>query len=99
MNTQTKRSDLTQTDDRRGVWMRGLWMLVLAVLFELGKVVLFVAALVQFLWLLVNRERNEPIADFGAELATWQGQVTRYLTGATEARPFPFARWGEVETR
>ena len=97
MNTQTERSDIARTDDRRQVWMRGVWMLVLAVLFELGKVVLFVATLVQFLWLLFNRERNRPIADFGDQLAVWQGQVTRYLTGATEARPFPFAKWGEVD--
>ena len=80
----------------RNIWMRGLWMLVMAILFELGKTVLAVIALVQFVWMLVNKQKNQPIADFGVELGEWQGQVTRFLTGATEARPFPFAKWGEV---
>ena len=83
-------------EPERNTWMRGLWMLIFALFFELAKTVLAVLTLVQFIWMLVNKQKNQPIADFGAELAEWQGQVTRYLTASTEARPFPFAKWGEV---
>lgn len=81
----------------RAIWMRGLWVLLMAVLFELSKIVLFVSAVVQFGWQVINKEKNRPIADFGVELAKWQGAAVRFMTGASEARPFPFARWGAVE--
>ena len=97
MNSEIRKAEVIGTDDRRNIWMRGLWMVVFAVLFEVGRVVLWVLAAVQFVWMLVNREKNQPIADFGAELGRWQMQASRYLTARTEARPFPFAKWGEVD--
>lgn len=68
-------------------------MLVFALLFELGKSVMAVGALFQFVWMLVKGERNRPIADFGADLGAWLGQVARFLTGASEDKPFPCAPW------
>lgn len=76
------------------VWMRGLWMLVLALLFGIGEFVLLVAAVLQFLWLLFGKERNEPIAEFGRDLSDWLARIALFQAGTTEERPFPFTRWG-----
>ncbi len=84
-------------DTDNNVWMRGLWMLILAVLFGLGETVLVIAAVIQFLWLLFGKEKNQPVADFGKDLADWLAKVTLFQTGATEAKPFPFARWGSTD--
>lgn len=81
-------------DEDDNVWLRGLWMLILALLFELGRVILWVTAILQFLWLLFAREKNEYIADFGKDLADWLARIALYNTGASEDRPFPFAKWG-----
>ncbi|HHC29500.1 MAG TPA: DUF4389 domain-containing protein [Rhodobacterales bacterium] len=81
--------------DTKAVWMRGVWMLVFALLFEVGRTILAISALLQFLWLLFAKEKNRPIADFGEDLSDWMARVTRFQTGASEARPFPFARWGK----
>ena len=78
-----------------GIWMRGLWMIVLAFLFGLGETILVVVALVQWLWMLFTKEKNGFLVDFGADLATWLRDVARFQTGATEDKPFPWARWGE----
>ena len=78
-------------------WMRGLWMVVLAILFGVGQSILFLAAVLQFLWLVFAKEKNEPIAEFGKELADWLARVALFQTGATEDKPFPFARWGAEE--
>ena len=64
-------------DDGKSIWLHGLWLVVMLILFEVSKVVLFVAALVQFGWRVFNQEENQPIADFGAELAAWQGATTQ----------------------
>lgn len=89
--------DTKRADGSKAIWMHGLWLVVMAVLFQVSKVVLFVSALVQFGWQLFKHERNRPIAEFGVELAEWQAAAARFLTGASTARPFPFAKWGAVE--
>lgn len=81
-------------DEPENPWMRGLWMVVLAILFGVGQSILLIAAVLQFLWLVFGKEKNEHIADFGKELADWLARVALFQTGATEDKPFPFARWG-----
>lgn len=84
-------------DAENNVWMRGLWMLILGILFEFARALLWIAAVLQFLWLLFAKEKNQPIADFGKDLADWLDRVTRFQTGSTEEKPFPFAKWGKSE--
>ena len=84
-------------DEPESPWMRGLFMLIFAALFELGKVLLLVGPVLQFLWLLFAKEKNAHIAGFGRDLSDWFARVTRFQSGATEEKPFPFARWGESE--
>lgn len=81
-------------DDDENPWLRGLWMLVLAILFELGRAILWFTAVLQFLWLLFAKEKNTYIADFGKDLADWLARITLYVSGASDDRPFPFAPWG-----
>ena len=75
-------------------WIRGLQMLVFAVLLEVAQWLLLVAALLQFLWLLFAKERNAHIAEFGDSLSKWLAGAARFQTAATEDKPFPWRRWG-----
>jgi len=77
-----------------GVWMRGLMMLILAILYKLAGTVLMVVALVQFLWMLFAKEKNTLLMGFGEDLGNWLADAARFLSGATEDKPFPWAKWG-----
>lgn len=79
---------------RKAPWVRGLHMLILALLFALAEAVLWVATILQFGWILLAGERNERIAGFGEDLADWVARCTRFQTGATEDKPYPWGRWG-----
>jgi len=81
-------------DEPENPWMRGLWMVILAILFGVGEFILVVAAVFQFLWLIFAKEKNQNIADFGKDLADWLARIALFQTGTTEDKPFPFARWG-----
>lgn len=87
-------SDWEIEDEFENPWVRGLWMLVLAILFGVGQSILLLGAVLQFLWLIFGKEKNENIAAFGKDLADWLARVALFLTGSTEEKPFPFARWG-----
>jgi Flp pilus assembly protein TadB len=79
---------------RDGIWMRLLWMIVVGALFMVARSVLFIGAALQFIFILVTRERNQRIADFGDSLADWLDKAARYLVAATEDKPFPWTAWG-----
>lgn len=77
-----------------GIWIRGLMMLILALMFALAETVLAVLAVIQFLWMLFAKEKNALLMDFGADLGKWLADVARFQSGATEEKPFPWAKWG-----
>lgn len=79
--------------ERRSIWLRGLWMLVLVILVRIASIVLTAAALLQFGWMLFARRRNDHIAAFGERLARWMATATRYLTARDERLPFPWEPW------
>ena len=84
-------------DDRsvpEAIWMRGLFMIVFGLLFALAETVLWVVALVQFLWMLFAKEKNELLTEFGVDLGKWLARVAKFQTGATEDKPFPWDKWG-----
>ena len=75
------------------VWLRGLWMIVLGILFEVAKTVLIVTAVIQFFWLLLSGEKNAFIKDFGQSLSDWMAKTAKFQTGVSEEKPFPWTAW------
>ena len=80
-----------EPDDQAGnIWMRGLYMLILAILFGFAEMILVVMAILQFLWMLFSKEKNEFLAGTGETIGAWLADVSRFQTGATEEKPFPW---------
>ena len=80
----------------RDVWMRGLFMLLFIIALRVGQWLLNFLAIVQFIWLLAAREPNQFIARFGNSLSTWLAEIGRFLTCATEDKPFPWRPWPDA---
>lgn len=87
-------TDTTAASRNQAVWLRGLAMLIFAVLLYIAIWVLMAATLLQFLWMLFAGERNRPIADFGDSLSKWLAATARFQSGASEDKPFPWSAWG-----
>ena len=80
-------------DMPENIWMRGLYMILLAVLFGFAEAILGLMALVQFGWMLFAKEKNTFIADVGTDLGRWMAAVVDFQTGRTEDKPFPWDSW------
>ena len=80
----------------RPLWKRGLLMLLFVIAFGLAQMLLNALAIVQFVWLLVKREPNQPVAGFGMSLSKWLADVAQFLTCATDERPFPWRSWPQA---
>ena len=78
-------------------WKRGLIMLVLIFGFGVIQGLLYLTAVVQFVWLLIAKERNGLLAGFGNSLAVWLAETARFLCCATDEKPFPWRSWPRAD--
>lgn len=83
--------------DWTAVWIRGLFMLLLALAFGVSQSVIWLTAIVQFLWLLFSHEPNKVLARFGKSLSLWMAQTAQFLTCASETKPFPWSVWPQAD--
>ncbi len=51
----------------------------------------FALALLQMIVTAVAGQRNPQLAAFGSRIGAWMAEILRYLTGATDIKPFPLA--------
>jgi len=82
--------DAPETPSR---WQRLIPMVILLVCLSLAESIYYVLALVQFIWAMIEGKPNARLASFGASLAEWVRVDGRYLSYASEEKPFPWAAW------
>ncbi len=88
MEAQTK----TNLGDK-GTWIRLIYMLLFAVIFNVAELVTGVVVVVQFLFKLLTGKANEQLRSFGHRVATYFQQIIAFLTYQTEDMPYPFGAW------
>ena len=74
-------------------WKRGAFMFAFMFLFGMGQSLLYMTAVIQFFWLLFANEPNGLLLRFGTSLALWLADAARFLSCASETKPFPFTDW------
>ncbi len=82
---------------KRHIWVRGLYMLLMVILFHLAEALLWVVAVVQFVLALLRDAPNDRLVTFGRSLSRYVQQIAAFLTFASEAMPFPFSDWPSGE--
>jgi hypothetical protein len=75
----------------KDTWLRFVYLVVFGVAFYLSILLTFATSIFQFLAKLFGGSSFAGMAEFGSNLADYQAQVTRFLTFASDDKPFPFA--------
>jgi len=81
------------TKDSDNIWIRGAFMLLFGFIYSAAEMVMLVVVITQFLFVAFTKEKNEKVLTFGADLSEFLYQVFRFLTFASDKRPFPFTEW------
>lgn len=82
----------TQSSPHKSVWMRGLMMVLIAVLIGAAQSLLLLMTVVQFVLMLVDKGTPNPqIAKFGETVGTWLAKAALFQTAKSENKPWPFA--------
>jgi hypothetical protein len=76
----------------KAIWMRLLYMVLVAIMSGLAQTALHLMALVQFIVLLTGKgQRNDQIAAFGKAMGEWQANAARFQTAESEDKPWPWS--------
>jgi len=81
------------TSPRASLWMRLLWMVVVAILMGAAQWVLNLLGLVQLVIMATSKGApNAELAGFGKRLGVWMAKAARYQAADSEERPWPWSR-------
>jgi hypothetical protein len=83
-------SDLEKNVKQKSTWVRLFFMLVLAFLYGLSRIVIAAVVVIQFFYVLLTGETKDELKSFGHSLAIYSYEVIDYLTFNTDEKPFPF---------
>lgn len=89
MATETRATTVSRTE----ILKRFLVTLVCMIFFEVLKLIVQVAVLFQYGYLLVARKRSEPLRTYCNVLSQYGYRLLRYATLNDNRRPFPFAEF------
>ena len=87
----TENSDVP--GNTRNIWIRAIFMLLMALALHVCITVLFFVTIIQFLMTLLNDTPNVRLVSFGRSMGSYLRQIVNFLTFATEEIPFPFSEW------
>lgn len=77
----------------RNIWIRALFMLLMALAYQVSGTVLCIVTVIQFLIMLLNDRPNARLVSFGRSMGRYLQQIVNFLTFASEDIPFPFNDW------
>ena len=78
------------TSPRKKTAERGVQMLTIGFMMNIGLTIIGFLALIQFFWILFPNERNGFIADLGVTIREWYSEAILFLLANSENKPFPW---------
>ena len=89
-------SDISNNLKNPNQWVRILYMVLFAIVFQVSTVVLWLVVVVQALSALITGSPNDNVKGLAASLSQFIYDIVRFLSYGTEDKPFPFQSWPEV---
>jgi hypothetical protein len=93
MNNEQIKSNLTSSKH----WLRLLFMLVFGAVLQVASIIMWGLVIAQFIFSLITGEDNAQLRKFGHSLSIYIFDTLKFLTYASEEKPFPFADWPKVD--
>ena len=77
--------------------MRGVFMVLFLIAYNIVEFLILLAALFQFVAVLFTGRVNETVLRLGNNLSLFALETFQYLTFNSNLRPFPFSPWPDEE--
>ena len=80
-----------------GIWMRGVFMVLFLIAYNIVEFLILLVALFQFVAVLLTGRVNQTVLRLGNNLSFFALETFQYLTFNSNLRPFPFSPWPDEE--
>ena len=77
--------------------LRVLWMLLFFVVWQVAEIALWLIALVQLIRHAITGSPCNRLREWGDSLSRYAQQVARFMTYASEEKPWPLAAWPQAQ--
>jgi hypothetical protein len=77
-------------------WLRLIFMLLFAAILQLASIIMWILVIAQFIFSLITGEDNPNLRKFGHSLSIYIFDTLKFLTYASEEKPFPFSDWPQA---
>lgn len=74
-------------------WLRGLLIILFAILYGVAEFIVWVLVVLQFGSHLITGEPMPRLSAFARGLNAYVYQILQFITYRSDARPFPFSAW------
>jgi len=74
-------------------WLRLIFMILFAIVNYIVQYVIWLIAIVQFIFSAVTGKPNQNLLTFSQSLTAYSYQMIRYLAYCIDDKPFPFGSW------
>lgn len=75
--------------------MRIVFTIMLSMMMGVAQTILGLLVVIQLIIIALNKgAKNENLADFGTDLGVWMAKAVRYMTAASNVKPWP---WSELD--
>ena len=79
--------------EMNGILTKLLYLVLFVIVFWVCLFILAAVVIFQFVYHLLNGEKHDDVTRFAGHFSTYLGQISAYLTLASEHKPFPFENW------
>lgn len=80
-------------------WIRLVYILLFAVAWQVTELLLVALIILQIAARILAGKPDERLAGFGNSLSQYAWQIGRFVTGASEEKPWPFMEWPEANAQ
>ena len=78
---------------KQGKWLRILWIALFLFIYTYASLVLYVIAVLQFLFNLVTDSPNKSLSELAALFREWMVQIINFVTYQETEKPYPFSEF------
>ena len=78
---------------KQGKWLRILWIALFLFIYTYASLVLYVIAVLQFLFNLVTDSPNKSLSELAALFREWMVQIINFVTYQKTEKPYPFSEF------
>ncbi|RLA07480.1 MAG: hypothetical protein DRQ51_05835 [Gammaproteobacteria bacterium] len=86
-------SDIQKSLTNKDNWLRGFFMIMMAVFYKITGIIICIIAIFQFVLTIFGKNLNGNLKNFSSSLVSYVYKLLLFVTYLSDEKPYPFSKW------